>query len=497
MLPRLAYSAAAALALATVLVSRGDRIDADLHLIAPVEAPAGRPVPLRARHYVGLTRTEGPVLSDAAVAVELRDAAGTVHARTRLRPGHANTLEGALTPPAGLVGTLRLRATTGGEGPQTRVERPLSLATRAATVQPLPRRLPPLSRLTLGPVRMQQPGPEAPAVTIEPQVAGGACVPEIDCTLYIHAEPAGLRVKLRANASLTPLEPEGAVADPVASLGLRCHGPEAQGVIEVFRGEELLASRSIRLPLALAADAARAQAPGLLPTGAQVSLELQGGADSCIADAFHEGHWRHSASLRPCDGQQPLAFGALSPGRWRIQLRRDPFSAETAAVRAFYVQTPGQSAAQALLQLAAAARQRAPNDALAAEVLAAPERHARAASRVAAYLLAILERGLVPMPAASSSYPLALAAGRQRHARVQKLALLVLAMAALALLTDLVRRALSAAADAHRIMAEAERPEAALAREQRRRLWRLALSGLSLLLAFAAIGVFVLALGGP
>jgi hypothetical protein len=332
-------------------------------------------------------------------------------------------------------------------------------------------------------------------------VAGGACVPEAECVLHVHVgePPAALVLEPSPSAeALAPLAAPQTQGSPPASpeiagvvtLRVKVHGPEAYLTLVAQRAGQPVARRRVRLPVALGAGAL-ALDTRLYDAPARPRFTLGPDAGPCLVDAQRDGLWLRSATSPDCGMKGELPFAALEPGLWRLQARRDPFAADAAGVAVLHVRPPGQGAAERLSELAAAVLASAPDDRLARSVLAAPESHAATLESSAGYLLAVLEQGLVPQPAPHSSMPAARARLAHERARVRAAALWVLALSGLSLVLLVMRRGLTAADQAGRLMQAAGESSDELRRHRLRRLASVALSAALLALAFVAIALYV------
>jgi hypothetical protein len=158
-----------------------------------------------------------------------------------------------------------------------------------------------------------------------------------------------------------------------------------------------------------------------------------------------------------------------------------------------YVRAAGEADAAVLAQLARAALEREPDDVLARAVSEQPEAFVSALGETARYLLAVLDAGVLALPAPSSGLPRALARLSASRAHVRKLALLALALCALTLGLLVAQRGLTAATEASRLMADAGEDPRQLGRQRLRMTLRVLATVSSLLLAFAAIAAYVIA----
>ncbi len=496
---KLLLPAGAALTLLVVVRDSARSIDHDLQLVAPARARAGDTLPVRGLLYAGLQRAAGPQLATAEVALELRAAGGRVLARAPLRASFAQSMDALLVLPAGYAGRAQLRARAEIDGDHVLVARALQLDPAGAAAPPAPppgeRPLPPLQRLVAGPVRAAGADAQPPGV-LALAIEGGACVPERPCRAFLHVGAPAAAVRVLATPSVTPAPASArpsAETSGVLGLGFTTHGPEAELQLEATRAGVVVASRAYRLAVALGAVAAR-ELPALIAAPARPPLGLLGDERGCIVDGFLQDRWLRTGALRACDGHEPLPFAALQPGLWRLQLRRDPFAAQSAAVRSLYVTRAGQRPDDVLVQLAAAVLARAPDDALARAVSADPGAHAGAQlDPTAHYLLSRLDAGIVALPPAASSYPAARARLAIERTRLRKLSLLALALCAFTLGLLVAQRGLRAVSQAGRLMAEAGQDARELEHQRLRRVLRVMATVTSLLLAFVAIAVYMVA----
>jgi hypothetical protein len=494
---RILVPAGAALTLVALLIGRDHEVDSDLHVIAPEQAQRGQALPVRAHLYAHLHRPEGAELVTAPLTIALR-AGNRVLARGRLGASYAGTLDGALKLPPDFVGRAVLAAEALHEGRAVRSERVLDVTASAPAGQALHARpLRPLQRFAPGAVQRQGEAAEVPA-SLGARIEGGACVPERRCTVLVHVgEPAASARVLATSA----VEPDARSAAPsnvtsgVVALRIVTHGPEAELQIAIEREGAQIAARAFRLAVALGASALD-EVPRIVPAPALPKVALQDEERGCIVDAFLERRWLRTGGLADCRTGESLPFAPLEAGLWRIQLRRDPFSAESAAVTTLYVRAAGEPDAAVLARLARAAHEREPDDLLVQAVREQPEAYVTAFSETARYLLAALDSGLLVLPEPSSGLPRALARLSASRARVRKLALFALALCALTLGLLVAQRGLHAATEASRLMAQAGEEPRRLDRQRLRMMLRVLATVSSLLLAFAAIAAYVIARGG-
>jgi hypothetical protein len=488
----------ASLTLLAIVTGSAREVDHDLRLIAPDRLSRGQSLPVRAQLYAGLHRKQGAEMIAPPVGVELHASNGRLLARGQMRPSYAHTLEAMLALPDGYQGSARLTALARVQGVAPRSERVVALGEPAARerLAVRPRALPPLQSFAAGPVHTRAPEQPAPDA-LELAIVGGACVPEQPCELRLYVGVPAASVRLLASAALTPEAASAkpsAVTSAVVAWRAVLHGPEAEARVVVEREGIEVATRAFRIAVALGANVARELAP-VLEGPAAPAIALRGDERGCIVDAFREQRWLRTGSLRDCLGDEALPFAALEPGLWRMQLRRDPFASGGAAVVGVYVKKPGETAAAALAALADAVLDQTREHKLARAVREQPEAFAAQLDVTASALLAELDTGIIDLPEPVSGYPLAMLQLGVARARLRKLALFVLALCALSVGLLVVQRGLAAAAEAGRLMAEAGEEPNRLARQRLRMTLRILATVISLLLAFAAIAVYIVARG--
>lgn len=483
-------------ALGIVLFGSQRDTDYDLQLTAADAAYPGDELPMRALVYENLRSVEGPRLSARTVDVQLEDRSGQVRARSQLAPartGHSD-IEGSLRIPAGLHGDFRLHAITQIDTVRVEVARPLTIGTASRfDVQSRPLRA--LQQFAEGPLQPET-GAVAPDL-LRTRVAGGACVPEEECKIFVHVGTPAASVWVEGNSSVTPQAAAAQVSDPspgVHALSVVTHGPEAQLWLRASRAGAQVAHRSVRLPVALGASQLRLKA-AVVSAGQPLSLELLGGDGGCIVDVFRDGRWIRTASARSCT--QPLPIAALAAGVYRVQARRDPFASTTAGVALAYVLAPSETKAAALRELARVVAAADPTDRFAKSTLIADEAALQLDAAGFGYLAAALESGVIELPRAVSGYAATLARLAHAQAQLRWLSILALVLGALSLALAVGRSGLKAAARADAILLDAGHSGPVRRRARARSMLSLALSVLSLMLVFVVLGAYVVARGGP
>jgi hypothetical protein len=496
-LRRLPVAAAliATFALLLVVLGDGAEVDSDLQLCSPPEVTPGAELPLRAALYAGLLAVEGPKLLVTDVAVELRAVAGNVLARGQLRAavGGMLDMEGTLRVPPDYRGnaTLVARARVGDDVLQ--VESPLRVREGAAGQASTPRAMRATAHLVEGPVRAE--AGHVPPSALRVRVAGGACVPESPCAVLVHVGAPAASVVVQPSAALS-MRGGGAspVTEHVARFEVVVHGPEAELQLQVVRDGVVVGHRKVRLPVALGAVGVTLE-PRVVDSEEPVTLAMLGDAGGCIVDMFSvdaraESRWLHTASLRDCERGVRLPFGALSPGAYRVQVRRDALSSSTAGVAALLVRAsdepPSVTSERLLSWLRAAGR----SDARAIELLSAAD-HGLAMR----YLLAAVETDLVIYPAMITGYAQSLFRQSEARAEVRVVALAALLIAGLGLAAFVGRRGLRASERASAILLEAGQDPETSERSHLRGISVVLASVLALLLVFAVVALYVMARG--
>jgi hypothetical protein len=470
---RLLVPAALALAVIAYLTIEGRRIDDELHLIAPDALQPGDPVPVRAHWFAGIQRTQGPELVAADVQVQLYDAQGTLAGTVRLTPSHGGSLAGMLVPRSPVTGRASLRAVATHRDRRIELQRPIRFAREPSVPQPL---------------AAQRPDAEA----TDTRVRSGACTPEHPCELLLRAGAGATQLRLAGNASVDA--PDTAMTLPrsrIVAATVVTHGPRAKLDIIATRVDGSETRQTVRLPLALGSARIAPIAP-VLQAPAKPTITRVDERGGCVVDAYATERWVRTGALRDCTRGDPVPFAPLPAGLWRVQVRGDIFASDSAALRSTYVRSTTQTDAQALRAIADAVASAQPTDAFAREVRTAPDAYVAERDRVAAYLLAALEREVYAQPSAISSLPAARDALARERSRVRIFALLTLALAGLTLVLLVAQRGLGAAAETRRSLHEAGAESIPPAARQRLRVLGVTTS---LLLIFAAIAVYLIARG--
>ena len=485
------------IALGLVLFGTQRDTDYDLQLIAPSAAQAGEVLPLRALLYENLRGLEGPRLLAREIALSLTDARGRLYASTRLSPSRAghSDLEGSLRIPPNSIGSFLLTASATIDDLRVEVQTQLRVG-EVQRAKPQGRPLRALQQFSEGPLAAE-PGAIAPSL-LRVRVAGGACVPEEECRLFVHVGSPAAAVWVEGNSTLTP---SAAAARPsaetegIVQLDVVTHGPEAQLWLRAERAGARVAHRSVRLPVALGASQLRLTQT-LLRAPSVPELEVFGGEGGCIVDVFRDGAWLRTASAASCTHAFAPPIAALPAGLYRIQARRDPFGSSTAGVALAYVLASGESKAQALRELAKRALEVDAGDHFARQALHVDDAAAPDAVSFG-YLAAVLEPGVIELPRAASGYAATLRRLARSQAKLRWLSIAALVLGAVSLALAVGRSGLRAAAQADAILLDAGQSGPVRRRARLRSMLSLALSLLSLLLVFLVLGAYVVARSAP
>ncbi|HEX6244502.1 MAG TPA: hypothetical protein VFZ61_26470 [Polyangiales bacterium] len=445
---------AAFASLASLWFSERARVRDDLQLSAEAAARPGETLALRAFYLRDVEAPAGPSLATPTTRVRLLDTRDRVLAETQLRVAKGDlSLEGSLRLPTSVSGGLVLeaRAQLHDRTPLT-CRRGLLVSPSAPTLAPHAREAAPLQQQALGALRERSPTD----LVLLPRVLGGACVPEQRCTLLVWVGGQGASVTLRHDAAvrLEKLEPVALQAGFV-EIVLTVHGPEASVVFEARRGEELLAERTLRLPVAL--GEAQIDAPrSLLAAGEATTLALQlpPGRTGGILDLFVAGRWRSTQGFGAPSQKAALPLRAEAAGLLRVQAHTDRFTGEGAAARALYVREVGEDPRMALARIAAEV-QAAGFEATPWDASRVPPPGAWDPQRAAAFMLAALEGTRLPLPRAVSARPLELRRLSKAQTGLRFAVSALLLVCALGVGMTLARRGLGAQTEAMAILAEA------------------------------------------
>lgn len=454
---------AGAMLVYAMMLAEGIGVRDELMLAASDAARPGETLALRAYLYHDPDAAEGPTPEEGEVGVELRNGAHVL-AETTLVPGALRSIEGAITVPESAHGTLYLVARAHHEAQLlATVARPLTVSDDAAPAASIERAAPTLAHFSLGPLTQSElppaltvvtePGTSTPAApppphvdTLDAWVVGGLCVPEVRCLVAVDVGLPSVEPRLTecAGVEVLPMLPVTGVATRYHVLPIVVRGPEGTCELEAVSMAEgsvgtTVAHRSIRFPVALATpflglESASVEA-GAAPRYAAVAPP---GRDGIVLDVFHAGRWRATHTLPA--GTAPegaLAYhdlpGAPLPtGVYLVEARSDALPTTYLAPR--------------LLVVGGEAALRAAED--------APARPGATGTELTFYLAAH-EQDALALPSTVSG----LADDRarlERHKRTARtIAFVGMAVGILLLVVTVLRRGLSADAEARKLMAAA------------------------------------------
>jgi hypothetical protein len=303
----------------------------DLRLSAPLVARPGTTIGVRAWQVD--QDTDGyTVILAPAVAVELRNAAGMVLAKTDLTESLVQGVEGHVQVRGGLDGVLSLVALAEIDGRSVSVERALYVRESIESRLPKGRAVNAFQGYELGPIRA---GHSRRAVgVLDPRVEEGACVPELRCWLSVWVGAEAVAVRVRPLAGVRTGSRSVEPSNGFARFPLVVAGNEGRVEVEALGPDGVVvAAREVRLPVVPGGIVARASV-----TDGAIELEWEqlGGRDPVLVDVFEGRRWMHALSLSP----DAPHFPVLGPGVWRLQVRADLFSDNTAGVAHVVVADP-------------------------------------------------------------------------------------------------------------------------------------------------------------
>jgi hypothetical protein len=334
-----------AIILAALWIAGAPPLVPDLRLSAPVVARPGTTIGLRA-WQVEQDDDGYTVIVAPAVEVELRNAAGMVLARAELEQSLVQGREGRLQIPDGIDEVLSLVAVAEIDGDAVSVERTLYVRESIESRLPKGRSVNAFQAYELGPIRGA--GSKPAAAMLDPRVEEGACVPDLRCWLSVWVGDDAVVVRVRPVAGVRVEQGASQPSNGFSRLPLVVAGSEGRVEVEAV-GEDgaVVAAREVRLPVVPGGIVARATA---IDGGIELDWEQLGERGPVLVDIFQGRRWMQASSLSPDDPHLP----ALGPGVWRIQVRGDLFSDNTAGVSYVTVADPkgpgrARQAAEALL----------------------------------------------------------------------------------------------------------------------------------------------------
>jgi hypothetical protein len=456
---------AGAMLVYAMLLAEGVGIRDELMLAAPEAARPGETIALRAYLYYDPEAAEGPTPEDGDVDVELRDGSRRL-SHTALTSGALSSFEGSLAVPDDVHGALYLVAHARVDGQMiATVARGLEVAPDAPPAADADRVASPLAHFTLGPLTADEVPPPLAAVTepgaavalptpphvdtLDAWVVGGACVPDVRCLVAVDVGQLDVDPQLTecAGVEILPMLPVTGVATRYHVLPIVIHGPEgtctlaAVSTAEGSRGATV-AHRSIRFPIALATPFLGVE-PASADGHVRYAAVAPPGREGIVLDVFREGRWRSTITLAA--GSDPsgaldfhdLPGDPLPPGVYMLEARSDALPSTYLAPRLVIVG----------------------GDAGLAQAAEAPARAGAEGPELTFFLASHEQRGLV-LPGTSSGLldDRMRLDGRKRTART--IAFGGMAVGILLLVVTVLRRGLSADAEARKLMADAGVPNA-------------------------------------
>jgi hypothetical protein len=295
----------------------------DLRLSAPLVARPGTTIGVRA-WQVDQDADGYTVIAAPAVVVELRTSTGLLVAKTELAKSLVQGVEGHMPVPSGRNELLTLIARAEIDGRWVSVERPLYAQESIESRWRKGRAVNAFQGYEIGPIRALD--PTRRITTLDARVEEGVCVPELTCWLSVWAGGEAVSVRIRPLAGVRVAASPTRSSNRLTRFPLVVAGNEGRIEIEALDAAgDAFAAREVRLPIVPGGIVARASV-----TSGRIEVEWDqlGGRQPVLVDVFQGRRWMHALSLSPEDPHLP----ALAPGVWRIQLRADLFSDNTAGV---------------------------------------------------------------------------------------------------------------------------------------------------------------------
>lgn len=481
--------ASLAIVMFAVMMGGSAQIDLELQLFVQREVKPGTHVAIRGLLLSHLHGPDVPQLESAPAEVVLRTNSGDVLARTRLLPTEARSLEGHLDVPASLAGRFFLegRSVLNGETARTFA---------SLDIKDAPRPLPTRGRSayfgqqeSLGEMRAE--AGQTPPNVFEPRVLGGACVPAIRCDVLVRVGSPAASADFLPSASIQPLPGNAqdlAETTGVVPLAIQLRGPEGESDVRALRGGVAVGARRFQVPVALG-EPVLAVNDSVFEAPATPQLRIQGieMSRAVIVDAFRDGMWERTGVVSEAaatQGNVAIPFAPLTEGTWRIQIRTDPFSADSAGTRVVHVVAHGTP------------RDRALRNAIALEVRpyeVPADMDSRQLARLAAFTLSAFERERMTLPTAWSGQHASEEDLQKARTRVRILAVVALGIIALVLALIVALRGMRSAVQARELMKAAGDERADDPKLRRRQTLTLVLMVALIVLFFLAAMTFVIA----
>lgn len=480
------------LSLAGVLfaVMAGEKasIDVELQLFVQHEVKPGSTVAVRGLLLTHLHDAEGPRLATAPADLTLRNGTGHVEARTRLVPTSAMSVEGSLQIPASLEGRYFLEAHAVADGETARTFAPIEISRQAHPLPVRGRSAFFTQQESVAP--MQAEAGQTPPRVLEPRVLGGACVPATKCDALVRVGEPAASVEMSSSESVHPLplapDAQGETSS-IVPISFRVDGPEGEVDLRASRGGVLVGTRRYQVPVALG-EPSLFVTDSVVEAPARPMLTIANVETSraVIVDAFRDGMWERTGVVSESAVQRgpvEIPFAPLGPGNWRIQIRTDPFAADSAATRVIRVVergTPQEAALRSAIALDVTPSQPEPGTDL------------RLLRLHAAYSLAAQERDRITLPEPWSGQRETAEQIGAARTRVRIFGSIGLALIAIIVSILVARRGMQSATQARAIMDEAG-PESMSPQTRRRQTLTLILMVSLIVLFFVTTITFVIA----
>lgn len=316
---RIAPSVVAAI-LAALWLSEAPDPAIGFSLSGPSVVAPGTKAALRAWHLTAHDIDAPPTV------VELRNGSDALISTTAMTTSLAQGLEGEVWLPDDIEGTAFLVARTEIDGNDVSVRYGVSVEPDEAlrTYQP-GRETSPFQVYELGPRRVVD--ARAAPRELDPRIEGGACVPELRCWLSVWVGEKAARVRVDSIAGVRLEKTVIGPAKGFLRFPLVVVGNEARIEVQALGpGDRVVASREVRLPVVPGGISARASVDGR-----QVRIEWDelGGSGPVLVDVYRDNQWTYAFSVTP---DAPWLPARLDPGVWRLQVRADLFSRNTAGI---------------------------------------------------------------------------------------------------------------------------------------------------------------------
>ncbi|MCZ6807883.1 MAG: hypothetical protein O7F08_13080, partial [Deltaproteobacteria bacterium] len=309
-------------------------------LSGPSVVAPGTKVALRAWHL-----TDHGVDAPPTV-IELKDGSGALISTTTMTTSLAEGLEGEVSLPDDIEGTAFFVARTDIDENEVSLTYSVSVEPEDALRAYQPgRETSPFQVYELGPLRVVD--AEAAPEELDPRIEGGACIPELPCWLSVWVGEKAARVRVHSIAGVRFEETLIGPTQGFLRFPLVVAGNEARIEVQALGpDDQVVASREVRLPVVPGGISARASVEG---RRVRIEWDELGGSGPVLVDAYRGNHWTYAFSVTPDEPWLPLP---LDPGVWRLQVRADLFSRNTAGVTHVVIPEAGGSA---VLQVAAQA----------------------------------------------------------------------------------------------------------------------------------------------